>query len=79
VRLGGLVLAIIPLFLGFVPVLLDARRRALPDYLARTVVVYAEAEPPMVVWATPEAHRTASLPPRPAERTMRPIRRSTGS
>jgi uncharacterized RDD family membrane protein YckC len=38
VRLVGLVLAIIPLFAGFLPVLVDRRRRALPDYLAGTVV-----------------------------------------
>ena len=38
VRLVGLVLAIIPLFAGFLPVLFDRRRRALPDYLAGTVV-----------------------------------------
>ena len=31
-------LAIIPLFAGFLPVLFDRRRRALPDYLAGTVV-----------------------------------------
>src|SRR6266571_5894735 len=40
VRAIGLVLAIIPFFLGFVPVLFDGRRRALPDYLAGTVVLY---------------------------------------
>jgi uncharacterized RDD family membrane protein YckC len=40
VRTIGLVLAIIPLFLGFVPALIDSRRRALPDFLAGTVVVY---------------------------------------
>jgi len=40
VRTLGLALAIIPCFLGFVPVLFDRRRRALPDYLAGTVVVY---------------------------------------
>jgi uncharacterized RDD family membrane protein YckC len=39
VRLIGLALAIIPLFAGFLPVLFDRRRRALPDYLAGTVVV----------------------------------------
>jgi hypothetical protein len=36
----GLVLAIIPLGAGFLPVLVDSRRRSLPDYLARTTVVY---------------------------------------
>jgi uncharacterized RDD family membrane protein YckC len=38
VRLVGLVLAIIPAFAGFLPVLVDGRRRALPDFLAGTVV-----------------------------------------
>ena len=42
VRLAGLLLAIVPLFAGFLPVLFDARRRGLPDYLARTVVLYAD-------------------------------------
>ena len=41
-RTIGLALAIIPCFLGFVPALFDRRRRALPDYLAGTVVVYDE-------------------------------------
>src|SRR6266480_6102874 len=36
----GLALAIIPCFFGFLPALFDSRRRALPDYLAGTVVVY---------------------------------------
>jgi len=36
-------LAIIPCFLGFVPALFDRRRRALPDYLAGTEVVYDAA------------------------------------
>jgi uncharacterized RDD family membrane protein YckC/plasmid stabilization system protein ParE len=40
VRTLGLALAIVPCFLGFVPALFDRRRRALPDYLAGTVVVY---------------------------------------
>jgi uncharacterized RDD family membrane protein YckC len=42
VRLVGLVLGIIPLFAGALPVLFDPRRRALPDYLARTDVVHAD-------------------------------------
>jgi uncharacterized RDD family membrane protein YckC len=42
-RTVGLALAIIPCFLGFVPALFDSRRRALPDYLAGTVVVYDDA------------------------------------
>jgi uncharacterized RDD family membrane protein YckC len=40
VRTLGLALAIIPCFLGFLPALFDSRRRALPDYLANTVVRY---------------------------------------
>jgi uncharacterized RDD family membrane protein YckC len=40
VRLVGIVLAIIPLFAGFLPVLFDPKRRALPDYMAGTTVVY---------------------------------------
>jgi uncharacterized RDD family membrane protein YckC len=40
VRLVGLGLAIVPLFAGFLPVLVDDRRRALQDFMARTVVVY---------------------------------------
>ena len=38
VRFCGLLLAIVPLFAGFLPVLFDERRRGLPDYLAGTVV-----------------------------------------
>jgi uncharacterized RDD family membrane protein YckC len=43
VRTIGLALAIIPCFLGFVPAFFDRRRRALPDYLAGTEVVYDDA------------------------------------
>ena len=39
VRMIGLALAIIPVFAGFLPVLFDRHRRALPDYLAGTVVI----------------------------------------
>lgn len=45
VRLVGLALAIIPLFAGFLPVLVDDRRRALQDFLAATIVVYEEHAP----------------------------------
>jgi uncharacterized RDD family membrane protein YckC len=41
-RFLGLVLAIVPLFAGYLPALFDARRRALPDFLAGTVVVHYE-------------------------------------
>jgi uncharacterized RDD family membrane protein YckC len=45
VRVIGLALAIVPLFLGFVPVLIDQRRRGLPDFMAGTVVLYDGQEP----------------------------------
>jgi uncharacterized RDD family membrane protein YckC len=41
VRLGALVLAALPLFAGFLPILVDDRRRGLHDMLAGTVVVAA--------------------------------------
>jgi uncharacterized RDD family membrane protein YckC len=41
VRLVGLILAAIPLFLGYLPILLDDRRRGVHDMLAGTVVVSA--------------------------------------
>jgi uncharacterized RDD family membrane protein YckC len=41
VRLGGMVLAAIPLFAGFLLILVDDRRRGLQDRLARTVVRYS--------------------------------------
>ena len=41
VRMIGLYLAIIPFFAGFVPVLLNDRRRGLHDMMADTVVVHA--------------------------------------
>jgi uncharacterized RDD family membrane protein YckC len=55
VRTLGLALAIIPCFLGFLPALFDSRRRALPDYLAGTVVVYDDpgAEVPRSVAGAP--------------------------
>ena len=46
VRTLGLALAIIPCFLGFLPALFDSRRRALPDYLASTVVRYDDERAP---------------------------------
>ena len=45
IRLVGLLLAIVPLFAGFLPVLFDRRRRGLHDYLAGTVVLYADRAP----------------------------------
>ena len=43
VRLVGLLLAIVPMFAGFIPVLFTERRRGLPDFLAGTVVLYDDA------------------------------------
>lgn len=43
VRLIGLGLAIIPFFAGFLPVLVDDRRRGIHDMLAGTVVVHADS------------------------------------
>jgi uncharacterized RDD family membrane protein YckC len=45
VRLVGLLISIVPMFAGFVPALFSAERRALPDFLAGTVVVYDDARP----------------------------------
>jgi uncharacterized RDD family membrane protein YckC len=45
-RLLGLVLAIIPMFLGFLSALLDDRRRALPDFMAGTAVVRTDSPAP---------------------------------
>ncbi len=45
VRFVGLVLAIVPLFAGFLPILFTERRRGLPDFLAGTVVVYEHPAP----------------------------------
>jgi uncharacterized RDD family membrane protein YckC len=41
VRFGAMLLAAIPLFAGFVPIVFDDRRRGLHDMIARTVVVDA--------------------------------------
>ena len=41
VRVVGMLLAAIPLFAGFLLILIDDRRRGLQDRLARTVVLYA--------------------------------------
>ncbi|HEY4281260.1 MAG TPA: RDD family protein [Conexibacter sp.] len=43
VRFVGIWLGAIPLFAGYVPILLEERRRAFHDHLASSVVVYGEA------------------------------------
>jgi uncharacterized RDD family membrane protein YckC len=40
-RFGGLIVAALPLFAGFLPILFDDRRRGVQDMIARTVVVAA--------------------------------------
>jgi uncharacterized RDD family membrane protein YckC len=45
VRFAGLLLAIVPCLAGFVPAVVDERRRALPDFLAGTLVVYDSPQP----------------------------------
>jgi uncharacterized RDD family membrane protein YckC len=45
VRFAGLILAALPLFAGFLPILLDDRRRGVHDMLAGTVVVPAPPRP----------------------------------
>ena len=57
VRLVGLGLAIVPLFAGFLPVLVDERRRALQDFMARTVVLYDEPSPSAGARAAGPGHR----------------------
>ena len=47
VRLAGMALAALPLFAGFLLILVDDRRRGLQDRLARTVVVYASGVRPL--------------------------------
>jgi uncharacterized RDD family membrane protein YckC len=44
VRLVGLLLSIVPVFAGFIPILVDDRRRGLADFLAGTFVVYTDIE-----------------------------------
>ena len=41
IRLVGMLIAAVPLMLGYAPILFDRRRRGLHDLLARSVVTYA--------------------------------------
>jgi uncharacterized RDD family membrane protein YckC len=54
-RYAGLLLAIAPLFAGFLPILFDARRRALQDFIAATVVLRDD-----------EAYATTASPQQPS-------------
>jgi len=58
VRFGAMVLAAIPLCAGFLPILVDNRRRGIHDMLAGTVVVAASPEAPRSTRA-----RAVSSPP----------------
>jgi uncharacterized RDD family membrane protein YckC len=60
VRLIGLGLAIIPLFAGFLPVLVDDRRRGLHDFLAGTVVLHGGIDPPPTPEPAPAALETGA-------------------
>ena len=67
VRCIGVVLAALPLFAGFVPILFDSRRRGFQDWLAHTAVV--EAPGPSIAdvsRAKKRAIREASRQPPPA-------------
>jgi uncharacterized RDD family membrane protein YckC len=50
-RLAGAVVAAIPLFAGYLPILFSDRRRGFHDWLARTVVVFDTEQ--KVLWGTP--------------------------
>ena len=82
-RCVGVVLAALPLFAGFVPILFDSRRRGFQDWLARTAVV--EAPGPSIAEvsrAKKRAIREASRQPPPADaandRRAHPFRVMTG-
>jgi uncharacterized RDD family membrane protein YckC len=60
-RCVGLLLAALPLFIGFAPILFDRRRRGFQDWLAHTVVLVT---PQLSVAAVRRA--SASRAPRPA-------------
>ena len=64
-RFVALMLAAIPLFAGFLMILIDTRRRGLHDWIARTVVV--------------DAHRAPSTSPGPAARETATDREATPS
>jgi uncharacterized RDD family membrane protein YckC len=57
IRLVGVVLAAIPLFAGFLPILVSDRRRGLQDWLAGSVVVFRSNRD--MVWGGPLQRRMA--------------------
>jgi uncharacterized RDD family membrane protein YckC len=62
-RVIGMALAAIPLMAGYLPILVTDRRQGLPDFLARTVVVYVEQERPV-------PHRRAAADAEPASASV---------
>lgn len=64
VRCIGLVLATVPLFIGYLPIPFDRRRRGLADWLAGTVVV--DAPGMSIAESTRVKRRSADDPPRGA-------------
>jgi uncharacterized RDD family membrane protein YckC len=69
-RFVGLTLAALPLFLGFLWILVDDRRRGLHDRMARTVVVDAPRVSAVVVEGHPAVHGGAAA--RPGANGQRP-------
>lgn len=67
-RCAGLLVAAVPLFLGFAPVLFDDRRRAFQDWLAGTVVV--DVPQLSIAQARLSRARTPSEPRWPDQRTV---------
>jgi uncharacterized RDD family membrane protein YckC len=67
VRYGGLVLCVLSFGIGFVPVLVDNRRRGLHDMLAGTVVQWVDASValPAQTLLTPGAADVRGAPPPP--------------
>ena len=63
VRLAGLVLSIAALFIGFVPVLFDRRRRGVADFLGGTVVLYDDASLEGEPRSDPEERASAAPDP----------------
>jgi uncharacterized RDD family membrane protein YckC len=55
VRVLGMLVAAIPFFAGYLLILVQSRRRGLHDLIARTVVVYVEAERPRPPYRRAEA------------------------
>jgi len=65
-RFIGLLLAALPFGLGFLPILIDDRRRGFHDWLAKTVVLWdseTASEPPVLEPAIPLAEAEAPVVP----------------